>query len=517
MTTIITEEEENAKGKAIDQPPLNQSEKIITKNVTITDKNFNEFDKDKLPFEHQTNKNSSESSPIVSRNESFGPPCESRLNHMKPIAKIIETHHVIKTLFGSLTNDLKSTGFVNFVRHVRKNVTKVIRPNSLDDATSLILDRNVSDYLVNEVHEMEEKVIFEEQASSGRQPGLIDSHSTGQPLESTSHTEDLEKSTTAQINPFKPSSTTRNPYKSSTIDPHGFLDDALTTPSTTPPTTPNLQDSKNYSTPSSNSMSSEKPFDFSVPQGPVYFDETGNCRFEGFHLDVTDASCRRFYLCKVHSETGRFTVEPFVCVSGQVFDPERKVCVYKEMSESCSHQKPSESSNSTSGSSDSKSEERKNANDESSISKNAENTGSTRPSTGLPILFTKSSQANTQSTTEKPASNQDGSTHSIRLNESSSEKPLQSSSRGQLLWHLPDRYSHYSSSEGLSDQLRVRTSSRSKQHKNQFAYPNDLFSLFSMYSGAHFNQIGNPLYVGNSYNQHRSYPFTGPFPYNGFR
>lgn len=561
VTTIITEEEENAKSKVVEQPSKHFGK--ITKNVTIIDKDFHNFGNSKLSdsqqSEHQieSSTNRPESSPIVSRNESKAfesakQPCESRLNHLKPIAKIIETHHVIKTLFGSATNDLKTNGLVNFVRHVRKNVTKLIRPNNLDDATSLILDRNVSDYLVNEVHESEEKFIFEDQAPSEK-PDAIDLHSTRPPpfVELTSQrpascrpvTEDPPKDTayTASINPFGPvalPSTTKAPnsHETATIDPHDSIG-ASTAPSTiVDPQGPKNSDRPLISTTPS-SKPGEQPLDFATPQGPVYFDETGDCRSEGFHLDANDASCRRFHLCKVHSGTGRFTVEQFVCVPGQVFDPERKVCVYEQMSGSCSQKKPNASNDSSSLASKS---EQKEPNVGSLISEDGQtNTtdSSTRPSTGVPILFTESpSQADRQSTAVKPVSTQHQLENehvyvpTMRSPEDSSEKFAGSSSR------RPERHSehhpehqpdHYSSSDELSDRVRVRTSSssitrfnRAQQHRSQFAtYHNDRFLPFSMYSSPHFSAINNPLYAGHSiwYDQPRSYPFGGLFPHNGFR
>lgn len=412
VTTIITEEEENSKRVE----PSDDFGKI-TKNVTIDTTDIHSE-------QSESGTNLPESSPITSRNESKAldsseQPCGSRFNHLKPIAKIIETHHVIKTLFGSSTNDLKTDGFVNFVRHVRKNVTKVIQPNNLDDATSLILDRNVGDYLVNEVHESEEKVIFEGQ-TSGEANG-IDSHSNRPSVESNSqrpapcHPDpDKETASTIPIDSLKPLApfSTTNPPNSHGIDPHGSID-ASTTPSPdiVDPQGPKNSDYPSTSTPSS--IPGEKPFDFATPQGPVYFDDTGDCRSEGFHLDVNDASCRRFYLCKVDSSTGRFTVEQFLCVPGQIFVPERKVCVYEQMAGSCLQKQPLEFNESTTAPLASKREEKEKPKDGSLASDDGPiktTDSSVRPLTGVPILFTEApNESDCQNVTaEKPISALDG-------------------------------------------------------------------------------------------------------------
>ena len=83
------------------------------------------------------------------------------------------------------------------------------------------------------------------------------------------------------------------------------------------------------------SLSTQSPylpssFDYS---NPVYYDETDDCKNKlGFHRDEFDSDCRKFYLCKLELNTGRFMILQFECVPGQVFDLDSKVCVYEEMS-----------------------------------------------------------------------------------------------------------------------------------------------------------------------------------------
>ena len=181
VTTIITEENENRKdlNESINKNNQNES---INKNSETVQPASDQFHNGRKIIKNVTtiiteeeNSNSSNNnkinpSPIVTRNESnFNNPklpCESNNNfsNLRPIATIIETHKVIKKLFG--THYLSTINNGSFIRQIRKNVTKIIRPNSLDDATSMILDKSVSEYLVNEVHDIEEKVIFENSDSN---------------------------------------------------------------------------------------------------------------------------------------------------------------------------------------------------------------------------------------------------------------------------------------------------------------------------------------------------------------
>lgn len=326
--TIITEEESNESHGSTGSNSINRQ----TGHDRESEINNSRGDK-------VDNENLSDRSPNL--------PCDSSFRNLRPIARIIETHHVYKTLFGSSFSSINNS----FTRIVRKNVTKIIRPDNLDDATSMII-KNGSDYLVNEIHDIEEKVIFENSNSfanatrspqnmtTRKPPNIIIEFTTRAPTSFKPITESLDKFSSVtkkptSMNPFTDPSTNSDLHGNinsmhSTIDPHG----SYFTPSTSPPI---VSPNNNYVTSTTNSpLADYTGSEFNgKPQGPVYFDETGDCKYEGFHKDNEDKCGRKFYLCKL-DENKKFTIEEFLCVPNQVFDLEKKYCVYENINSDCS-------------------------------------------------------------------------------------------------------------------------------------------------------------------------------------